>query len=169
MTADELIVHFKLRPHPEGGFFSETYRSAAELPASAVWPGLSGDRALSTGILFLLPRGSRSRLHRLLSDEMWHFYLGGPLEIIFLKEPEGQPESVVLGQDIGAGQRLQYVVPAGTWFGAAPLPGVEYSLVGCTVAPGFDFADFELARRADLSRQFPHHAELIERWTEEEG
>ncbi len=168
MTAEELIAHYKLQPHPEGGFFCETYRSEAVLSTSTVRPGVSGNRALSTGILFLLPRGSRSRLHRLRSDEMWHFYLGGPLEMIFLGEPDGLA-SIVLGQDIAAGQRVQYLVPANTWFGAAPLPGVEYSLVGCTVAPGFDFADFELAGRAELTRQFPGQAELIERWTGQAG
>jgi len=166
MTPEELIVRYGLRPHPEGGFFRETYRSPVLLPASGV-PGLPGDRTLSTAILFLLPHGSRSCLHRLRSDEIWHFYLGGALEMILFREPGARPDSVILGQDIAAGQHVQYLVAANTWFGAAPLPGVEYCLVGCTVSPGFDFADFELGRREELARQFPSHVELIDQWTGE--
>ncbi len=166
MTSQELIARFELRPHPEGGFFRETYRSTAVVSASALPGVLSGNRALSTAILFLLPEGTRSRLHRLRSDEIWHFYLGGPLRMVFLREPGGvRWDSVILGHDIGSGQHLQYLVRANTWFGAAPLPGVPYSLVGCTVAPGFDFEDFELGERGELIGQFPAEAELIREWT----
>lgn len=154
----DLVRRFSLLPHPEGGFFRESYRSpeALSLPR--------GSRSASTAIYFLLPEGSVSKLHRIQSDEVWHFYLGGPLRLTEL-HPDGGRREVVLGQDVKKGQLLQHVVSAGVWFGAAPEKGSAYSFVGCTVAPGFDFADFELAVRAELVKRFPLQRAAVERLT----
>ncbi len=163
MNAPELVRHFGMSPHPEGGFYRETYRSAGSIPAEALPSGFSGARSYSTAILFLLRQGDVSRLHRIRQDELWHFYLGDPLRLVMIS-PEGRPEEVVLGQDVTRGQHLQWAVPAGYWVGAAPVPGSAFSLVGCTVAPGFDFADFELGEREALLRLFPDARELVERF-----
>ena len=160
VSADDIVRLHGLGPHPEGGFFRETYRSRQ----TAAFPGFPGTRSLSTAILFLLPAGAKSHLHRIRSDEAWHFHLGGPRRLVELA-PDGGVRDTTLGADPAAGHRLQHVVPAGTWFGAEPLPGSPYSLVGCTVAPGFDFADFELGRRADLAARFPDARTLVEGFT----
>lgn len=154
MTVDQLVAAFALAPHPEGGFYRETYR------ASEVYATERGPRSASTAILFLLPAGARSRLHRIRSDEVWHVHLGGPLRLIEL-HPDGRVVQTVLGTDLAAGHRLQHVVPAGAWFGGFPEPGSAYALVGCTVSPGFDFADFELGERAALTRRFPEARDLV--------
>lgn len=163
-TAQELIRVYGLERHPEGGYFRESYRAAGLATAAEPPACLSGPRNFSTAIYFLLPAGAASRLHRIKSDELWHFYLGGPLVIAQLF-PDGRTERAVLGRDLKAGQELQHMVPAGCWFGAYPADTADYSFVGCTVAPGFDFADFELGGRAALLERFPHAAELIERLT----
>jgi uncharacterized protein len=158
-----LIKKFNLKEHPEGGFFVEAYRSSETIPQQALPSRYEGSRCFSTSIYFLLPAGSVSRLHRIASDEVWHFYLGGSLELLQIS-PDGRIEKVMLGQDIEAGQKLQHAVPAGCWFGARPTQGSAYSFVGCTVAPGFDFADFELANPEDLSRRYPDLKEEISRF-----
>lgn len=152
ITVEELVKLYALKPHPEGGFYRETYRSQAT----------ANGRNLCTAIYFLLPAGGKSRLHRLGSDEIWHFYLGGPITIAQLF-PDGREERVVLGPDPKAGQVQQHVVPAGCWFGAYPEPGTKCALVGCTVAPGFDFDDFEIGGQAALLKDFPASAELIKK------
>lgn len=152
LTAAQIIAHYHLRAHPEGGHYAETYRSAGLIPNLPA--PFSGPRAYSTTILFLLQAGEYSHLHRIRSDEGWHFYLGGPLRLAMIS-PTGTYQEILLGQNLRAGQHLQYTVPAGTWFGATPAPGTAYALVGCTVAPGFDFQDFELASGPDLTHQFP--------------
>ncbi len=140
MTLQEVLKHFNLQPHPEGGYFQETYRSKDSF----------GDRSCSTAIYYLLPKGAHSRFHRIKSDEIWHFYLGGPLRIAELGR-EGSLKETLLGANVTKGQVLQYCVPAGVWFGARPAQGTEYALVGCTVSPGFDYADFEIATEKDLA------------------
>lgn len=154
MTAMELVAHFNMSPHPEGGFYAETYRSAGTIARAALPEGYSGDRSFSTAILFLLRQGEYSHLHRIRQDEAWHFHLGGPLRLVSLS-PEGHVRETVLGTDLARGHQLQHVVPGGCWFGATPAPGTDFALVGCTVAPGFDFADFELAQREALVQAFP--------------
>lgn len=132
IPADDLIKKFDLRMHPEGGFFVEYYRSSEFILRQALPSRYKGDRNFSTAIYFLLPAGAVSRLHRIASDEIWHFYLGGPLELLQIS-PAGKTERVILGQDVGAGQKLQHAVPAGHWFGARPAEGSVYSFAGCTL------------------------------------
>lgn len=159
-SATDWIERLDLQPHPEGGFFRETYR-AAEMVAAAHLPArFDGARPFATAILFLLPAGEVSVLHRIRSDEIWHFHAGGPLDIIVL-DGDGAVRETRLGASAERGEVFQAVVPAGRWFGARPAPGSAYSLVGCTVAPGFDFADFELAPREALLARYPQHAVLI--------
>lgn len=164
ISVSDLVEIYNLQPHPEGGYYKETYRSAGTIPGGAL-PGHGGDRSYSTGIYFLLPESSTSKLHRIKSDEIWHFYLGGPLTIVQIS-PGGKVEKVTLGQDIKSGHKVQYTVPAGYWFGAYPNPGSNYSFVGCTVAPGFDFTDFEMGSREQLLKEYPQAKEVIEHLTD---
>lgn len=147
MTAQDWIEKLQLAKHPEGGYYRETYRAMSEVATPA------GKRSASTAIYFLLPAGEVSRLHRIKSDEVWHFYAGSALTVHVLGEA-----SVELSI-----ANPQAVVRAGKWFGATVAR--EYALVGCTVAPGFDFQDFEMGDRATLLRQFPQHRQVIERLT----
>lgn len=162
-SAADLATRLDLAPHPEGGFYRETYRA----PTLVDTP--HGPRAASTAIYFLVPRGTCSALHRIASDEVWHHYAGAALRVVRIAE-DGTRRDLVIGADIDAGQKMQGVVPAGEWFGAM-LEGREdepdWALVGCTVAPGFDFADFELARRTDLVARFPQHEAVITTLTHE--
>jgi len=162
-TAEAWIEALGLVAHPEGGWFRETYRSAEQLPRAALPERYAGARSFGTSILFLLRRGEASSLHRIASDEVWHHHHGGPLCVHGI-DPDGAHHRLLLGPDLDAGQRLQAVVPAGWWFGAEVMEG-EYGLVGCTVAPGFDYADFELGARSDLLVRYPGHRALIERLT----
>ena len=155
-----LIEHYKLQPHPEGGFFTQTYRSPGLIPRAALPAEFTGERSFSTAILFLLLENDFSALHRLRQDEVWHFYLGGALRLVMIS-PGGEFSETVLGRNGSAGDVVQAVVPAGCWFGARPAEGAVFSFVGCTVAPGFDYADFELANRSDLLEQFPDLASNI--------
>ena len=158
------IEHLRLAPHPEGGHFRETYRAAERVDGAHLPARYDGARSCSTAIYFLLRAGEVSALHRIKSDEIWHFYAGGPL-IVSVIEPDGARHDLTLGPGPDADQLVQAVVPAGAWFGAAVRPGTAYALVGCTVAPGFEFADFELADRGALLRLYPQHAALIEHLT----
>lgn len=160
----KIIEFMELQPHPEGGYFAETYRSDMDLAHHALPRHYGGTRSASTAIHFLLPEGEKSHLHRIKSDEIWHFHLGGPMLLVEIT-PRGVLRETVLGPDILNGQKLQHVVPAGSWFGGYPLEGAPYTLVGCTVSPGFDFDDFELARRDILRAAHPEHAKLIDRMT----
>lgn len=156
MTVEALVRRLGLAPHPEGGFYRETFRS----PVVVQTP--RGPRAASTAIWFLLPGGAFSAWHRVASEEVWHHYDGDPVTLHTLS-PEGDYRAEVLGHDVDAGQAPQRVVPAGTWQ-AASCEGA-FALCGCTVAPGFEFSDFELADRASLAGAFPAHAGAIERFT----
>lgn len=127
-------------------------------------PRFAGSRATGTAIVFLLRAGECSRIHRLRADEMWHFYEGGPL-LLHLLHDGGALESIRLGRALERGERLQAVVPHGVWFGAEPAPGSPFALAGCTVAPGFEYEDFELGRRDRLLADFPAQRTLIERLT----
>ena len=163
-SVEQLIEAFDLMPHPEGGYFKETYRADEQAKQSALPNRFKGDRSFSTAIYYLLPEGAKSCLHRIASDEIWHFYLGGPLVVVEIL-PDGSHKKTVLGQDLSHGQNVQYVVRAGHWFGAFPQEDAGYSFVGCTVAPGFDFSDFEMGNRSQLIAQYPRAQKEIEQLT----
>ncbi len=165
MNAEQIIHLLGLQPHPEeGGFFVETYKCEEGIPKKALPERYRGRRSFGTAIYYLLTADTLSELHRVESDEVFHFYLGDPVTMLQL-HPDGDSEVVTLGQDIAAGQRLQVVVPRGTWQGALLNEGGEYALMGCTVAPGFEYADYETASRFDLLKQYPEREELILRLT----
>lgn len=155
-SAQEWISHLQLIPHPEGGHYRETYRSQEQLQA----PGFSGLRNISTAIYFLLEGDERSHFHRIASDELWFFHEGETLEIVMMHED--RLETVVLGKNIGKGECLQAIVPAGVWFAARLKKREGFALVSCTVAPGFDFSDFELGKKSDLLEKYPQHAVIVE-------
>jgi len=148
-------------PHPEGGHFAETYRASENIPHQALPGRFGGDRAFSTGIYFLLESHNFSAFHRIQADEMWHFYAGEALEVFVIDEKIGDLSIIRLGNNPDNGETFQAVVPAGAWFASRPASGSTYALVGCTVAPGFDFADFEMAERGALSQLYPQHAGII--------
>jgi uncharacterized protein len=133
MTADQIIEYLNLAPHPEGGWFRETWREAAA----------EGERASGTAILFLLKAGERSHWHRVDATEIWHFHAGDPLRLRMAASAEGPAQAHLLGPDLGAGESPQIIVPPHHWQAAEPLG--DFTLVSCTVSPGFDFAGFELA------------------------
>ncbi|MEZ5458202.1 MAG: cupin domain-containing protein [Steroidobacteraceae bacterium] len=156
MSPAELVQALQLSPHPEGGYFRETYRATQRD---------AGGRAASTLIYFLLAAGQVSRLHRIDADESWHLYLGGPLRIHELDDTAGVARTTVLGRAIERGERPQHVVPGGRWFGAELALDAPFALVGCAVAPGFEFTRFELAQRGRLLPRFAAVADLIGRLT----
>ena len=158
--AADLVTSLKLLPHPEGGHYRETYRASGVIDVQALPDGFAGPRNISTAILYLLEAGDFSAFHRIRSDEVWHFHLGGTL-LIHEIDSSGRLTTTRLGHDVAGGEQLQHVVPAGHWFAAQPAPSTPYSLVGCTVAPGFAFDDFEMADPAALAAQWPAHADLI--------
>jgi predicted cupin superfamily sugar epimerase len=161
-TIQQLIQTYGLQPHPEGGYYKETYKSAEAIPANALPERFPAARAFATAIYFLLDKGNFSAFHKIKSDECWHFYAGQTLlvHVIYLN---GELEVIRLGADVAAGERFQYVVPANCWFASEPAPGTDFAFTGCTVAPGFDFADFELATAATLCAVYPQHAAVINR------
>ena len=167
MNAQAWINQLALLPHPEGGYFKETYRGGISLPASTLPRLFKGSRSISTAIFFLLKRGQISRLHRIASDELWHHYAGGSLHVHVLT-PAGQHLLLTLGKHAYRGELPQVVVPAGCWFGAIPAPRTTFALVGCTVAPGFDFVDFEMGDASALRKQFPRYKAVINRLCPEE-
>lgn len=158
------IRELDLRDHPEGGHYRETYRSEGSIAASALPGPPRGDRAYSTAIYYLLRSDEVSLLHRLRSDELFHFYLGSPL-VIHEIDPRGGYRARRLGTDPSRGESPQVVVLAGRWFGATVDAPDTFSLVGCTVAPGFDFDDFETGDRSGLLRLCPDQRPIIERLT----
>jgi predicted cupin superfamily sugar epimerase len=160
LSAAALIHSLALQPHPEGGYYKETYRSQGHIPGKALSEAFSGDRSYSTAIYFLLEGKGYSAFHRILSDECWHFYAGIPLHIYILL-PSGELQTVILGNDPTMGAVFQAVVPAGCWFASRPSGPESYCLAGCTVAPGFDFSDFEMAGARALTAEYPAHADLI--------
>ena len=169
LTARSLVDQLGLLPHPEGGFFRETYRdelTLTGLPERFVGPRFAGPRSASTAIYYLLERGDMSALHRIASDEVWHHYVGGTLTVHVL-HADGRHEALRLGTDFAKGERPQAVVPAGAWFGARLEGDDDYALVGCTVAPGFDFQDLEIGTRAGLLAAFPQHAAVVNALTRE--
>jgi predicted cupin superfamily sugar epimerase len=158
------IEKLHLEAHPEGGYFRQTYRSDVVIAREALPSGFTGPRPVSTAIYFLLEGQEFSAFHRLRSDEVWHFYAGKPL-VVHVIQPEGEYSSILLGPDLDAGQVPQAVVRAGCWFASHLAAWSSFVVVGCTVAPGFDFEDFEIGKRAELVARYPQHQELIQRLT----
>jgi len=149
-----------MQPHPEGGYYRETYRSAESVSGDALPERYGGERSLCTAIYFLLESGSFSALHRLKSDEIWFYHDGLPL-LLQIIQPDGGLSSVRLGNDPEKGEQPQAVISAGCWFGGGPEGEGGYTLISCTVAPGFDFADFELADPTELKGIFPQYSDVI--------
>ena len=163
-TAADIIRQLGLQPHPkEGGYFRETYRSTESIAADALPSRYGGMRQFGTAIYYLLTPTTFSAVHRLGSDEVFHFYQGGPVRMIQLF-PDAEAKTIVLGPDLEAGHQLQVVVPQGVWQGSF-LESGDYGLLGCTVAPGFDYADYEHGDRDALLAEYPAFAEWITRLT----
>lgn len=156
MTAEEIIRSLDLKPHPEGGYYRETYRASGTVPGL----GKGKDRVYSTGIYYLLVPGAVSKMHRLGWDEMFHFYLGDPVTWVSLA-PQGGVRKALLGNRLDRGEEPQLVIPAGTWFGGYLNEGGSFALMGTTVAPGFEFEDFVLGSREELLAGFPRAKDEI--------
>ena len=163
--AQLLIDRLHLLPHPEGGFFNEIYRSSEMISHDSLPDRYNSIRNFSTSIYFLLVKNQISHFHRLRSDEIWHFYKGSPV-VIHCLNSNGY-FSVRIGANIGNDEKPQHVIPAGTWFAAEVEDKNFFSLVGCTVSPGFDFTDFELAKQSELVELFPNQRELILKFAKE--
>lgn len=162
-TVEYWINHLSLNEHPEGGYYRETYRSAEFVNGSALPTRFGGDRNYSTTIYFLLPSNKRSLFHKIKSDEIWYYHSGSALTIYVLDQ-NGLSQHR-LGPDIEKGESLQVIVPSNVWFGALVNEKDNYTLSSCSVSPGFDFRDFELAERAQLLHAYPNEAAVIERLT----
>jgi predicted cupin superfamily sugar epimerase len=158
VTSEHLIEHLHLEPHPEGGYFKETYRSKEKLSCAN-----DNQRNLSTSIYYLLEDTQKSHFHRLTSDEQWFFHQGQTLEIVLIEG--GRVRSILLGTDFQNGETLQALIPANTWFAAKVKNSIGYALASCTVSPGFDFNDFELGIREQLVHEFPQLRESIIEFT----
>ena len=158
MNINDIISKLQMLPHPEGGYYKETYR-ATELTTNKG----GNTRNVCTAIYFLLENDNISRFHRIKSDEMWFFHQGEPIEVVSIQNNELL--SITLGNNIEKGEVPQAVIPAGVWFASCVKGGKGYGLVSCTVSPGFDFADFEMAKRDELMREFPSLKSTIEKFT----
>lgn len=165
MNARQLIEALGLHPHPEeGGYFRETWRSSEAIPAEALPVRYTGSHVFGTSIYYLLTPETCSAMHRLASDEVFHFYLGDPVEMLNLP-PEAPGRRILLGSDILAGQSVQVVVQQGVWQGCRLVDGGSFALMGTTVAPGFEYSDYEHGERDILLAGWPNFAELIEKLT----
>lgn len=151
----EIVDYYKMKPHPEGGFYAETYRSTQNFETP------NGKRSASTAIMFLITKDSISHFHRLTSDEGWHFYEGDPLRLLQLN-PKGELSEIKMGPNSWQDEKFQHIVPAGDWFASTSYG--DYSLVGCTVSPGFEFQDFEMADKKELKKEFPQHEDILEQF-----
>lgn len=159
-----IIEKLSLQLHPEGGYFREVYRSTDEIKKDGLPDRYKKDRNSGTSIYYMLEGEQFSSFHKLKSDETWHFYIGSPI-ILHLISREGEYSKIVLGQKILEDELLQFTIINGTWFAAEVKDKKSYSLVGCTVYPGFDFEDFEMGDKKKLFKQFPQHKELIDKFT----
>jgi len=161
LTADKIIALLNLKPHPEeGGYFVETYRSSETISEKTLPSRYKGVRSFGTAIYYLLTPETFSTMHRLQSDEIFHFYLGAPVEMLQLW-PDGSGRILILGTDIMNGMKPQVVIPKGVWQGARLLNGGRFTLLGATVSPGFGFVDYESGRRDELVKSYPKYRELI--------
>ncbi len=161
---EDIIEKLNLQPHPEGGYFKETYRSKGEMNEGSLDSNYIGNRNYSTCIYFLLTSGTFSAFHRIKQDEIWHFYDGSPIKLHTIS-PKGVHSEFIIGRDFDKGQAPQLVVSGGDWFAATVIGNDDYALVGCTVAPGFHFNDFEVPTRKELISKFPKHQDIITEFT----
>lgn len=165
LTAEQIIEMFNMKPlHHEGGFYVETYRADENISKASLPNRYSKNKSLCTAIYYLLTPDTQSALHRLPTDEIFHFYLGNPVNMLQL-HPDGTSKIITLGHDIAKGQQVQVIVPRDVWQGSVLIEGGRLALMGVTVAPGFDFSDYEKADRHNLITQYPEHKELITRLT----
>lgn len=162
MEPRQFIEQLQLKPHPEGGFYKQSYRCSEFLTVTSLPDRFKGERPFSTAIYYLLEQGDFSSFHKIKSDECWHFYAGSALHIHII-ENDGHYHCIKLGNQIQEGETFQFVVRAGAWFAVEPCPETLFSLTGCTVAPGFDFEDFEMGNKQALIIQFPQHRDIINR------
>ena len=160
ITADQLIALLDLKPHPEGGYYKETYRSSETISEEALPSRYKGRRCFGTAIYYLLTAQTFSAMHRVRSDEIFHFYSGDPVEMLQLW-PDGSGRVAILGSDVLNGMQPQVVVDRGVWQGARLLKGGKFALLGTTVSPGFEFADYESGRRKELVKSYPQFRELV--------
>jgi len=161
LTADKIIALLNLKPHPEeGGYFVETYRSLETISEKALPSRYKGVRSFGTAIYYLLTPETFSSMHRLRSDEIFHFYLGDPVEMLQLW-PDGSGRVLIMGSDILNGMQLQVVVPRGVWQGAKLIKDGKFALLGTTVSPGFELVDYESGQRDDLIKAYPQFQDLI--------
>jgi uncharacterized protein len=154
------ILKLRLQKHPEGGYYSEVYRSDENIPESSLNKRYGSSRSISTSIYYLLNGNQFSAFHKIKSDEVWHFYDGSAISLYLISE-DGNFEIKKLGINLEEKEVPQFVIPKNVWFAAQPDDRNSYTLVGCTVAPGFDFNDFELGDRNELLQKFPQHKDLI--------
>lgn len=159
------IEKLELSVHPEGGYWAQTYRSSEWIAGQCLPNRFDGKRIFSSAIYYLLKESQISALHRIQSDELWHFYAGSSLTLYAI-DAAGELCEMNLGSDPERGESFQAIVKAGCWFGATVTDPASYSLVGCTVAPGFEFKDFEIGNREELIEQYPRYRSLIERLTQ---
>lgn len=165
-SAEEIIKHLDLQPHPEGGYFKETYRSVGSISEASLPENFKGSRNYATAIYFLLTYGNFSAFHKIKQDEIWHFYEGSPIRLIMISEGAELSE-IIIGRNFSKGEVPQFAVPKNHWFAGEVMEPESFSLVGCTVSPGFDFRDFTLAERKELEDSFPQHASIIQKFTRE--
>jgi hypothetical protein len=164
MKADDYIKILNLTKHPEGGYFREVYRSKESFELTQLESQVKVKRNFSTSIYFLLKGDEVSNFHKIKSDEIWHHYSGSHVRIIMISN-DGQITEQIVGSNLTNGEMFQFVVPAGVWFAAEVIDKDSFTLVGCTVSPGFDFHDFELASRDKLVDEYPEHKVIINRFT----
>jgi hypothetical protein len=163
LKLETVIKELNLKPHPEGGYFCETYRSAEIIGTGGLPERYGGDRAFGTSIFYLLKGHDKSYFHRLKSDEIWYFHLGAAI-VLHVIDPEKGYYPVELGPNLTEGEKLQWVIPAGSWFAAEVKGQAGFALAGCAVFPGFDFADFEMGKQDALLTQYPGLSEVIRKF-----
>jgi hypothetical protein len=164
ISANHIIQSLDLKPHPEGGYFKENYRSEGVISKASLGPVFPEKRNFSTAIYFLLRSGEFSAFHRIRQDEIWHHYMGTTI-VLHMIDQKGNYSSQKVGKKLQNDEVPQFVVPGGVWFAAEILEENAYALLGCTVSPGFDFQDFEMPSGSQLINQYPRHKEILERLT----